>query len=219
MRLVLLGPPGAGKGTQAVKLAEEKSCVHISTGDLFREALRKGTPLGVEAKGYMDRGELVPDKVVVNMILERLKEDDVKNGFCLDGFPRTIEQADVLEKLLEEIDETLDYVIYINVPRDVLVKRLTGRRVCSDCGAGYHLISSPSEKEGICNECGGALVQRDDDKEETVVHRLDIYEENTEPLVEYYRKQGILLVADGAQDIESVNKEVLNLLDKEERAN
>jgi len=198
MNLILLGPPGAGKGTQAERISALYSIPHISTGDIFRENLKKGTELGLEAKGYMDRGELVPDGLVIDIVKDRLEKPDCQDGFILDGFPRTVAQADALKEILAAMGMPLDHVLNIQVPRDVVVKRLTARRTCRSCGSIYHLIYDPPEKEGVCNDCGGELYRRDDDSEETVLARMDEYEDKTQPLIDYYRGEGLLRDIDGS---------------------
>lgn len=192
MNVVLLGLPGAGKGTQAENINKEFGLPHISTGDMFREAIKKGTPLGEKAQKYMDAGELVPDEVTIGIVQERLKESDCKDGFALDGFPRTLEQAKALTKILNEIGEEIDLVIFIKVDEEELVMRIAGRRTCKECGASYHLkFNSPSE-EGVCDKCGGELIQRSDDKEETVRNRIEVGREPMKQLVNYYRQKGVL---------------------------
>ena len=187
MNIILLGPPGAGKGTQAAKIIEKYRVPQISTGDILRAAVREGTELGKKAKEYMDAGKLVPDEVVIGIIKERLSQDDCKNGYILDGFPRTVKQAEALDEMLNEMSSQIDFVICIDVPDEELVKRITGRRMCKDCGAVYHIIFSPPKNGGICDKCGGELYQRDDDKEETVRNRIKVYNEQTQPLIDYYK--------------------------------
>lgn len=204
MRIVLLGPPGAGKGTQAAKIVQEYSIPHISTGDIFRKNLKENTPLGIKAKGYMDQGLLVPDELVVDLVKDRLTEKDCKDGFMLDGFPRTVFQAEALEAELEKMNIRLNAVLNIDVNSEMLFKRLTGRRICKSCGATYHIYFNPSEVEGICDKCGGDLFQRDDDKEETVKKRLEVYEEQTQPLIDYYKNKNVLVNIDGEGDIDKV---------------
>ncbi|GAV23810.1 adenylate kinase [Carboxydothermus pertinax] len=207
-----MGPPGAGKGTQAEKIVKEFGIVHISTGDMFRAALKNQTPLGLKAKEYMDKGELVPDEVVIAMVEERISEPDCEKGFLLDGFPRTIPQAEVLDKKLAEMGITLDGVINIEVPRDELIIRLTGRRVCRQCGATYHVKFNPPKVEGVCDACGGELYQRSDDSLETVTNRLDVYDAQTAPLKEYYAKTGLLINIDGTKSIGEVFESIKNAL-------
>lgn len=192
MNLILLGPPGAGKGTQAERIASLYAIPHISTGDIFRENLRKGTELGLEAKGYMDRGELVPDDLVINIVKDRLDAPDCRDGFILDGFPRTVAQADALGAMLAQAGMPIDHVLNIQVPDEVVVARLTARRTCSACGSVCHLLYDPPKKEGVCDECGGELYCRDDDGEETVRARLEEYKNKTQPLIDYYRGEGLL---------------------------
>lgn len=198
MNLILLGPPGAGKGTQAERISARYSIPHISTGDIFRENLKKGTELGLKAKGYMDRGELVPDGLVIDIVKDRLEKPDCRGGFILDGFPRTVAQADALKDILAGMGMPIDNVLNIQVPRDVVVRRLTARRTCRSCGRIYHLIYNPPKEEGVCDDCGGELYRRDDDSEETVLARMDEYEEKTQPLIDYYRGEGLLRDIDGS---------------------
>lgn len=201
MDLILLGLPGAGKGTQAEHIAEHYNVPHISTGDIFRAAIKNETPLGLEAKKYMDAGDLVPDDVTNNIVKERLQEDDVKNGFLLDGYPRTLNQSEALKANLEDLGRSLDAVIYLKVPTDVLMERLTGRYICSNCGATYHKIFNPTKVEGVCDRCGGTeFYQRDDDKPETVKKRIDVNEEQTAKLVEFYQAENVLKEIDGNRD-------------------
>lgn len=203
MKIVLLGPPGAGKGTQAEVLTKKLLVPHISTGDMFRAAIKNGTAMGIEAKSYMDRGQLVPDEVTVGIIKDRIAQSDCSGGFLLDGFPRTIAQAEALDKLLED-KGGLDAVLNISVPLEKLVERLTGRRMCRKCGAIYHMLYNAPAKEGVCDACGGELYQRDDDKLETVTNRLDVYEAQTAPLIGYYEQQGKLFTVNGDQPINAV---------------
>lgn len=204
MNLILLGLPGAGKGTQAERIHATYRIPHISTGDMFRQAVRDETPLGKEAKSYMDRGELVPDHVTIGIVEERLQKEDAAKGFLLDGFPRTAAQAEALDVLLNRAGRSLDAVLYVYVPYDILVERLTGRRVCKQCGATYHIIFNPPKQEGICDRCGGTLYQRDDDRPETVQRRLDVNQKETDTLVQFYRKRGILKEIDGLGTIDEV---------------
>ena len=209
MKIVLLGPPGAGKGTQAAKIVERYNVAHISTGDIFRKNLKENTPLGVKTKEYMDKGLLVPDDVTVAMVKDRLSEDDCKNGYMLDGFPRTIVQAEALEQLGEKLDCALDIVVdYAN-----LTERIAGRRLCRSCGAGYHVKFAQPKEEGKCDKCGGELYQRDDDKAETVTKRLEEYEEKTLPLTDFYEKEGILRKVDGDGSIEETTEKINAILD------
>lgn len=215
MRIILMGPPGAGKGTQAEKLTQELAVPHISTGDMFRKAIKEETELGKKAKSFMDQGQLVPDEVTIGIVRERLAESDCENGFLLDGFPRTVPQADALDGILQELNMALDAVINITVFRELLIERLTGRRVCRACGATYHVIFNPSKADGVCDKCSGELYQRNDDQIETVGNRLDVYEGQTAPLIEYYRNKGLLKEVDGAQSMEVVLTEVLTALGRE----
>ena len=192
MRAVLLGPPGAGKGTQAVRLVEKYGVPQISTGDIFRKNIKEGTELGKKAQEYMNAGQLVPDELVVDLVKDRLMQDDCKNGYLLDGFPRTIYQAEALDRFLEEQGQKLDAVINFEVGYDTLIERLTGRRVCKECGAGYHIKSMPPKVEGVCDKCGSELEQRKDDTKETAVNRISVYEESTAPLIDYYTGTGAL---------------------------
>ncbi|MBR5429466.1 MAG: adenylate kinase [Firmicutes bacterium] len=203
MKIVLLGPPGAGKGTQAEVLTKKLLVPHISTGDMFRAAIKNGTAMGIEAKSYMDRGQLVPDEVTVGIIKDRIAQPDCSGGFLLDGFPRTIAQAEALDQLLADRGG-LDAVLNISVPLEKLVERLTGRRMCRKCGAIYHMLYNAPAKEGVCDACGGELYQRDDDKLETVTNRLDVYEAQTAPLIGFYEQQGKLFTVNGDQPINAV---------------
>ncbi|XVG96102.1 adenylate kinase [Eubacteriales bacterium KG127] len=212
LRTILLGPPGAGKGTQAVKIVEKYNIPHISTGDIFRENIKNGTDLGKRAKAYMDKGELVPDELVVEIATDRLTKDDCKNGFLLDGFPRTIFQAEKLDAFLEARGEKIDKVINIDVDTEALVKRITGRRVCKQCGASYHVENIPPKKEGVCDLCGGELIQRADDTEETVLNRIDVYNKQTMPLVDYYKKAGIIADIDGNKELDEVLADIVKAL-------
>lgn len=205
MRLVLLGGPGVGKGTQAQILAEEYKVPHIATGDILRQAVRDGTEMGLKAKSYMDKGLLVPDDVVIGIIKDRLAQPDSKAGMILDGFPRTVPQAEALDELAAKLDMPLDAVIYIKASTDIVVQRLSGRRTCRDCQTVYHIEYSPPQKPGICDRCGGKLYQREDDKEETIRKRLQVYEEQTSPLLDYYRRSGKLAEVPGDGTIEEVS--------------
>ena len=209
MKLILLGAPGAGKGTQAEIISERLSVPTISTGNIIRAALKAQTEMGVKAKEFIDKGLLVPDDVVIGIVRDRLKEDDCKNGFILDGFPRTVPQAQALDDMGIEIDKVID----IHVPDEKIVQRLSGRRVCSGCGASYHLLYKKPEKDGVCNLCGAQLVQRTDDREETVLERLKIYHEQTEPLVEYYRKKNKLVVVEGQEEVSDTTALTLKALE------
>lgn len=212
MRLVLLGAPGAGKGTQAKKLIEKYGIPQISTGDLLRAAVAAGTALGKEAKSYMDKGELVPDSVVLGMVEERLKQDDCKKGYILDGFPRNTAQAEALDKMLASLNMSLTAALSVDVPFDDLMKRLTGRRTCKSCGQMYNIYFKPPAKESVCDKCNGELFQRDDDKEETIKKRLDVYNAQTAPLIDYYGKKGILKTVEGTGNIDDIFKKVCELL-------
>ncbi|MGI6623180.1 MAG: adenylate kinase [Clostridiaceae bacterium] len=213
MRLILLGPPGAGKGTQAVVLSEELKIPHISTGDIFRANIKEGTPLGILAKSYIDSGKLVPDDVTVDIVGSRLNDEDCRNGFIMDGFPRTIPQAQLFDKMLKECHTSVDAVINITADDSVIVRRLSGRRMCQ-CGRTYHVENNPPKIEGICDVCGSKLYIRDDDKEETIKERLRTYREQTSPLVDYYMKKGLLLNFDGTKPIEVTTREILDSLKK-----
>lgn len=212
LRLILLGPPGAGKGTQASVIIKEYNIPHISTGDIFRANIKEGTELGKKAKEYMDKGLLVPDELVVSIVKDRLTEDDCKEGFLLDGFPRTVNQGEALDEELKQMSLELDKVININVEKEVLIQRAIGRRICRDCGATYHVKFNPPKKEGICDVCGGELFQRDDDKVETVGKRIKVYHEQTEPLIDYYTKKGLILNVDGTKPIDAIFEEISEAL-------
>lgn len=215
MRLVLLGPPGAGKGTQAVVVAQELGVAHIASGDLFRNALEKGTELGLKAKSYMEQGKLVPNEITIKMILERLQAPDAQKGFVLDGFPRNLEQARALDEALRQKRLALDKAVSIEVSNEELVRRLSGRWVCRRCQTPYHLVNNPPRVAGRCDRCGGELYQRADDTEATVRKRLEVYGAETAPLIDYYRKQGKLLVVNGEQDVSAVSREMLSSLASE----
>jgi adenylate kinase len=212
MRIVLMGPPGAGKGTQAKKLCEAFGVPQVSTGDILRAAVNQGTELGRKAKEYMDQGLLVPDEVITGIVKERLRENDAEKGFILDGFPRTIPQAESLEKILEEMEVKLDAVINIVVPREELIERFTGRRVCEVCGSTYHVKYNPPRQQGICDKCGGRLIERADDDVKTVEKRIDVYERETKPLIDYYKNKNLLANIDGNRPIEEVFEEIKGLL-------
>lgn len=203
-----MGLPGAGKGTQAEKIVEKYNIPHISTGDMFRLAIKEGTALGQEAKSFMDKGELVPDEVTIGIVRERLSKPDCQEGFLLDGFPRTIAQADALENLLADMNESVDYVLHIDVPKDKLVERLTGRRVCPTCGATYHVIFNPPKEEGKCDHDGAELIQREDDQPETVKKRLEVNVEQSQPLLDFYQEKGYLVTFDGDRDINLVFEDI-----------
>ena len=212
MNLILLGPPGAGKGTQAVKIVEKYNIPHISTGDIFRENIKKGTELGKKAKEYMDKGELVPDDLVCEIATSRLLEDDCKDGFLLDGFPRTVYQAEKLDEFLKKHGKEIDKVLDIAVEKEELMTRLIGRRVCKACGATYHIENMPPKKEGVCDKCGGELMQRADDTAETVENRIEVYNSQTMPLVEYYENAGNIALIDGAIGLENVFNSIVSVL-------
>lgn len=208
----MLGAPGAGKGTQAKMIAAGYGLPHVSTGDIFRANVKGGTPLGMEAKAYMDKGELVPDELTVRILLDRVAQDDCKNGYVLDGFPRTIPQAEVLDAELSKMGEQIDFAIDVEVPDENIVKRMSGRRACVNCGATYHIVHIPPKKEGICDACGSELILRDDDKEETVKNRLAIYHQQTQPLIDFYSKKGVLKEVDGTKDSAAVYEDIKNIL-------
>ncbi len=210
--IILLGAPGAGKGTNAKKITSEYHLPHISTGDMFREALRDETELGKLAKSYMDKGLLVPDEVTISLVKERLSKDDCKDGFLLDGFPRNLKQAEALEEIGKEINRPINYVIDINVPEEILKDRITGRRVCKKCGAPYHIKTLKPKVDGVCDICGGELMQRKDDNEEALKVRLDEYHHQTEPLINYYSKKGILHTVDGSKDLKEVMADINAIL-------
>ncbi|ABN54122.1 MAG TPA: adenylate kinase [Hungateiclostridium thermocellum] len=212
MRLVLLGAPGAGKGTQAVVISQKYNVPHISTGDIFRSNIKNGTELGRKAKEYIDKGLLVPDELTVDIVKDRISQPDCKAGFILDGFPRTIYQAERLDEILKELNVELDCALNIYVPDEEIIKRMSGRRVCSKCGMSYHIVYNQPKVENICDSCNGELIQRDDDKEETVIQRLNTYHKQTEPLIEYYEKKGKLLTVHGQEGVDDTTKEVLNAL-------
>ena len=213
MKIIMLGAPGAGKGTQAKKIAEKYAIPHISTGDIFRANIKNGTELGQKAKGYMDQGLLVPDELVVDLVADRVKQDDCKNGYVLDGFPRTIPQAEALDHALAEMGEKMDYAINVEVPDENIVNRMSGRRACVDCGATYHIVYAPTKEDGVCDKCGGSLILRDDDKPETVKKRLDVYHAQTKPLIDYYGDQGILKTVDGTLPMETVFDEIVKMIE------
>jgi adenylate kinase len=214
MRLLIMGRPGAGKGTQAVNIREFYEIPHISTGDMFREAIKEGTKLGLLAKSYMDQGGLVPDEVTIGIVKERLLKDDAKKGFLLDGFPRTISQAEALDSFLNEQGIKLDAVLNVDVPAEKLIRRMVGRRVCKTCGATYHVEFNPPKKDGICDNCGATLIQRADDTEATAKNRLEVYDRNTAPLLDYYEKQNILKVVNGDKPLDEVFESIKESLKK-----
>lgn len=213
MNIILMGLPGAGKGTQASEIVKKFPIPHISTGDMFRKAIKDETDLGKEAKSYMDRGELVPDEVTVGIVKERISEDDAKKGFLLDGFPRTIDQAESLSQIMSELDREIDAVINIEVPEEELMNRLTGRRICEKCGTTYHLVFNPPKVDGICDIDDGKLYQREDDNPETVSNRLSVNVKQSKPILEYYNNKGVLKNIDGSKDIDEVTNDVIDILD------
>ncbi len=212
MKIIMLGAPGAGKGTQAKMIAEKYSIPHISTGDIFRANIKNGTELGMEAKKYMDQGQLVPDELTVKILLDRVAQDDCKNGYVLDGFPRTIPQAEVLDEALTKLGESVDFAVDVNVPDENIINRMGGRRACVTCGATYHMVHVPPKTEGVCDKCGSELILRDDDKPETVKNRLDVYHEQTQPLIDFYTKKGILKTVDGTVDMMDVFAAIVEIL-------
>ncbi|MGC7871505.1 adenylate kinase [Desulfosporosinus sp. SYSU MS00001] len=212
MKIILMGGPGAGKGTQANPLVEKFHFPHISTGDMFRAAIKEGTALGLKAKSYMDAGGLVPDEVTIGIVAERLAQPDCAEGFLLDGFPRTLAQGNALNEILDRLGMKLDGVINIEVAEDVLIPRLTGRRVCRKCGASYHMVFNPPQQEGVCGQCGGELYQRSDDTVETAKNRLNVYNQQTEPLINFYQQQGLLKRINGDQPIDKVFADILKAL-------
>ena len=212
MKIIMLGAPGAGKGTQAKMIAEKYGVPHISTGDIFRANIKNGTPLGMEAKRYMDQGMLVPDELTVKILLDRVAQDDCAGGYVLDGFPRTIPQAQVLDEALNKLADKIDFAIDVDVPDENIVNRMSGRRACLSCGATYHVEHIPPKKEGICNHCGKELVLRDDDKPETVLNRLKVYHEQTQPLIDFYSQKGILRTVDGTKDMHDVFDAIVEIL-------
>ena len=213
MKIIMLGAPGAGKGTQADVIADKYHIPHISTGDIFRANIKNGTELGKKAKAYMDKGELVPDELTVELLLDRVKNDDCKDGYVLDGFPRTIPQAEVLDNELSKLGEKVDFAVNVDVPDENIIERMSGRRSCPTCGAIYHVIYIKPEKEGVCDKCSANLIQRDDDKEETVRNRLKVYHDQTAPLIEFYDKKGVLRNVDGTRNMEQVTKQILEVLE------
>lgn len=212
MKIIMLGAPGAGKGTQAEMICAKYGLPHISTGDIFRANIKNGTELGKKAKEYMDKGQLVPDELTVKILLDRVAKDDCKNGYVLDGFPRTIPQAEVLEKALNEMNDKVDYAINVDVPDENIINRMSGRRACVACGATYHIVYAPTKVEGICDKCGEKLILRDDDKPETVKNRLDVYHKQTQPLIDFYNKKGVLKEVDGTVAMNDVFAAIVNIL-------
>ena len=215
MKLILLGPPGAGKGTQATVLLKEYGLLHISTGAMLRDAVKNGTQAGAEAQEHMNKGDLVPDAVVTKIVVDRISQEDAKNGFMLDGFPRTMPQGEELDKQLTELSMKLDIVLYFNTPEEVTITRLTGRRVCPQCGFNYHITNIPPKVEGICDECDVPLIQREDDKEETIKNRLKIYEQQTSPLLDFYKEKGLLREVRGDHDVNQLFEELKELFKEE----
>lgn len=212
MKIVMLGAPGAGKGTQAIMIADKYGIPHISTGDIFRANIKNNTPLGVEAKKYIDAGELVPDELTVQILLDRVAKDDCQNGYVLDGFPRTIPQAEVLEEALSKLNDGIDYAINVDVPDENIIKRMGGRRACLKCGATYHIEHVPPKAEGICDNCGDQLVLRADDQPETVKNRLEVYHKQTQPLIDFYSQKGVLKNVDGTVDMKDVFSAIVDIL-------
>jgi len=212
MKIIMLGAPGAGKGTQAKMIADKYEIPHISTGDIFRANIKEGTELGKEAKKYMDQGLLVPDELTVKILLDRVAKEDCRNGYVLDGFPRTIPQAQVLDKALSELSDHIDFAINVDVPDENIINRMSGRRACLSCGATYHIVHIPPKQEGVCDRCGKELILRDDDKEETVKNRLDVYHQQTQPLIDFYTEKGVLRTVDGTVDMKDVFTSIVNIL-------
>ncbi len=212
MKIIMLGAPGAGKGTQAKKIAEKYGIPHISTGDIFRANIKNGTELGKKAKTYMDQGLLVPDELVVDLVVDRVNKEDCTNGYVLDGFPRTIPQAEALDQALENLGQSMDYAINVEVPDENIVNRMSGRRACVNCGATYHIVYAPTKEENVCDSCHGELILRDDDKPETVQKRLNVYHEQTQPLIDYYTNKKILVEVDGTVDINLVFDAIVKVL-------
>ena len=212
MKIIMLGAPGAGKGTQAKKIAAKYEIPHISTGDIFRANIKNGTELGKKAKSYMDQGLLVPDELVVDLVVDRVQQEDCKNGYVLDGFPRTIPQAESLDAALEKLGEKIDYAVNVEVPDENIINRMGGRRACVGCGATYHVVYNPTKVEGVCDACGEKLILRDDDKPETVQKRLAVYHDQTQPLIDYYKKSGVLRDVDGTVDMDDVFAAIVDIL-------
>lgn len=212
MKIIMLGAPGAGKGTQAKKIADKYQVPHISTGDIFRANIKEGTELGKKAKAYMDQGLLVPDELTLELVMDRFTNPDCANGYVLDGFPRTIPQAEALTAALEKKGDAIDYAVNVEVPDDSIISRMSGRRACLACGSTYHIVYAPTKTEGVCDRCGEQLVLRDDDKPETVKKRLDVYHSQTQPLIEYYTEQGKLAEVDGTQDVDAVFDAIVKIL-------
>jgi adenylate kinase len=212
MQIVLFGPPGAGKGTQAKYISEEFNIPHVSTGDILRENVREGTALGKKAKAYMDKGELVPDAILIDIIKDRLQKPDTKKGFLLDGFPRTLRQAEALDVILDDINKSIDVVVNVDVGDNEIIRRLSGRRTCRSCQATYHIKSNPPKAPGICDQCGGELYQRADDTEAAIKHRIEVYKKQTQPLIDYYKKKGLLVDIDGEREIDEVRADIIGIL-------
>lgn len=213
MKIIMLGAPGAGKGTQAKMLADKYKIPHVSTGDIFRANIKNGTELGTQAKVYMDQGMLVPDELTCDLVVDRIKQDDCKDGYILDGFPRTIPQAECLDKALDALNDKIDFAVNVEVPDENIIRRMSGRRACLSCGRTYHIVYNPPKEEGICDECKKELVLRDDDKPETVEKRLKVYHEQTQPLIDYYRNKGVLAEVDGTRDMQEVFTAITDVLE------
>lgn len=213
MKIIMLGAPGAGKGTQAKMLADKYKIPHVSTGDIFRANIKNGTELGTKAKVYMDQGMLVPDELTCDLVVDRIKQDDCKDGYILDGFPRTIPQAECLDKALDALNDKIDFAVNVEVPDENIIRRMSGRRACLSCGRTYHIVYNPPKEEGICDECKKELVLRDDDKPETVEKRLKVYHEQTQPLIDYYRNKGVLAEVDGTRDMQEVFAAITDVLE------
>ena len=213
MKIIMLGAPGAGKGTQAKMIADKYHVPHISTGDIFRANIKNGTELGTKAKEYMDKGLLVPDELTCDLVVDRIKQDDCAKGYILDGFPRTIPQAECLDNALNAMNDKIDYAVNVDVPDENIIKRMSGRRACVGCGATYHIVYNPTKEEGICDRCGKELILRDDDKPETVENRLNVYHEQTQPLIDYYNNKGVLQEVDGTKDMQEVFDAIVAVLE------